>query len=356
MRYKLAVKYIIILLLPIVGIINIVTRKYPPFIERFYSNSINKIVRQGLSLTTGVLPFSVAEVLLIALYAILAGMLLTLIMKLRKGGFVKYLTTIVAYLSGLYILFILLWGLNYNRLSFDKIAKLNVEKSSKQQLMSLCNNLIEKANSLRVLVKEDSNGVMTIEGGYRNVFKRASIGYEQISKKYPPLSGRYGPPKPVFLSEAMCYTGITGMYMPYTGEANVNVKIEDFMLPNTTAHEMAHQRGFAKEDEANYISYLACTMHPDKDFQYSGVMLALINSMNALAKADLESYKQLRNNYSEGVKRDLLYQNAFWQKYSGKIDEISNKVNNTYLKSNGQQDGVASYGRMVDLLLAEYKK
>ena len=77
--------------------------------------------------------------------------------------------------------------------------------------------------------------------------------------------------------------------------------------------------------------------------------------MNALASHDIEGYKVLAGKYSKAVRRDLQYENAFWAKYKGKIDEISNKVNDTYLKSNGQEDGVASYGRVVDLLLAEYR-
>jgi hypothetical protein len=144
--------------------------------------------------------------------------------------------------------------------------------------------------------------------------------------------------------------------MPYTGEANVNTNITDFMLPATAAHEMAHQRGFAREDEANYIAYLTCTLNPDVDFQYSGTMLALIYSANALAGADASSYKELYKTYSEGIRRDLKYDYEFWQKYKGKTQEISNNINNTYLRTNGQKDGVQSYGRMVDLLLAEQRK
>jgi hypothetical protein len=130
----------------------------------------------------------------------------------------------------------------------------------------------------------------------------------------------------------------------------------DYMLPATAAHEMAHQRGFAREDEANYIAYVACTMHPDADFQYSGIMLGVIYSMNALADADMDMYKQLVKKYTPQVRKDLVNDNEFWQKYKGKVEEVANNVNNTYLKSNGQQDGVQSYGRMVDLLLAEYRE
>jgi hypothetical protein len=355
MDKKMKIKLSIIALVPVVIIINLVTARVPKFIENYYSTGINKPIRQLLSLSTGILPVSLAELLMIALWMVPIAMVVVLLIKIKKGGFLKQLLNIGVYLSALYVLFMILWGFNYNRLSFDKIAGLELEKSSKEQLYNLCESLIERANDLRGQVKENSQGVMTIEGGHKDVFKRAAEGFYKAAETYPALGGRYGSPKAVLLSEPMSYTGITGIYMPYTGEPNVNVNIRDFMLPCTTTHEMAHQRGFAREDEANYIAYLTCTAHPDADFKYSGVMLALINSMNALAKSDYDAFKTLAGRYSEGVKRDLIDNREFWTKYEGKIEKVANNVNNTYLKSNGQEDGVESYGRMVDLLLAEYK-
>lgn len=390
MNSKLKIKYFTILLVPITIVLNLVLKRYPQFVENYYSNTINKLTREALSLITGFFPFSVAELLVALLFIILVYLILKLIgavlkvynlgnlrLRLRlfqdfekssscisKGNFrvrrnnkgiVKCLIDIIVYLSALYVLFMLLWGFNYDRLSFDKIAGLNIEKSSKQELYNLCDNLINKANKLRINVKENSQGIMYIPSGYRDVLGRAGRGYEKASALYSVLGGNYGPPKPILLSKEMCYTGITGIYMPYTGEPNVNVNITDLMLPCTASHEMAHQRGFSREDEANYIAYVTCSMHPDADFQYSGTMLALIYSMDALANKDMDLYKELKNKYSDGVKRDLKYEHDFWIKYSGQVEKISNKVNNTYLKSNGQQDGVESYGRMVDLLLAEYR-
>ena len=355
-KRKDRIKLVMIALVPLVIILNVITERTPRFIENYYSKGINKPVRQMLSLFAGIFPVSVAELLVISLLGVLLAMVMVLLIKIKKGGFLKQLLNIAAYLSCLYILFMLLWGFNYNRLPFDKIAGLTLEGSSKEELYMLCESLIERANSLRGQLKENSEGVMMIEGGYKDVFKRSPEGFYKAAEIYPALSGRYGSPKVVLLSEPMSYTGITGIYMPYTGEPNVNVNIRDFMLPCTTTHEMAHQRGFAREDEANYIAYLTCTAHPDADFKYSGVMLALVNSMNALAKADYDGFRKLAATYSQSVRRDLLDQREFWAKYEGKVEKIANNVNNTYLKSNGQKDGVESYGRMVDLLLAEFKK
>jgi hypothetical protein len=349
------IKIFIIMLVPVIIILNEIVKSYPKLIESYYSNSMDKFLRQVLSNITGVFPFSVAEFLVLALIIIFVILLIIFVIKIISGEAINHFINISVYISILYILFMLLWGLNYDRLSFDKITGLKIEKSSKEQLIGLCKELINKTNTLRSSVQENSNGIMIVQGGVKSVLLRATKGYDKASKVYEELGGKYGPPKAIFFSNLMSYTGITGIYMPYTGEANVNVSIPDFMLPFTTAHEMAHQRGFAREDEANYIAYVVCSMHPDVDFKYSGAMLALINSMNALYSVDTKSYKLLYSQYSEGVKKDLDYNTEFWLKYRGKVERITNKVNDSYLKSNGQNDGVESYGRMVDLLLAEYK-
>lgn len=343
-------------MLPIAFFINLITKNYPEVIEKYYAVGFDKPIRQLLSKVTGVFNFSAAEILFFSLLMILLIFIIKLLLSIFKGNFVKHAVSLLAYISVLYVLFLFLWGLNYNRLSFDKISQLHIEKSSAEELFKLCKSLSLRANKLRTEVYENEKGIMTLQDKYQGVFKRAEKGYVEASKLYKELGGSYGMPKPIYLSKWLSYTGITGIYIPYTGEANVNTNITDFMLPATAAHEMAHQRGFAREDEANYIAYLTCSMSPDKDFQYSGVMLALIYSGNALSDADPAAYKELLKTYSEGVKRDLDYDYEFWQQYKGKTEEISNKINNTYLKSNGQKDGVQSYGRMVDLLLAEQRK
>ena len=354
MKNKL--KLILIALTPITLIFNIILKKYPKFVEKNYSNSINKWTRQIQNSIVGIFPFSLAEILCVSLIICLLIFIVILCVKIKRGGALAQLINIFTYLSVLYVLFMFLWGFNYSRLSFDKIAGLKIENSTEDQLKGLCQELIGNANNLRSKVKVSAEGIMVEPGGYKDVFNREQKGYEKATLIFPELGGRYSKPKPILLSQPMCYTGITGIYIPYTGEANVNVEIEDFSLPSTAAHEMAHQRGFAKEDEANYIAYLTCELNPDVDFQYSGVMDALGYSMKALADIDIKAYETMKKQYSEGVKIDLEAENEFWKKYNGKIQQISNEVNNSYLKSNGQKEGTKSYGKMVDLLLAQYKK
>jgi hypothetical protein len=90
------------------------------------------------------------------------------------------------------------------------------------------------------------------------------------------------------------------------------------------------------------------------DFSYSGTMLALVYAMNSLYYEDYDAYLNLYDRYSPEVRNDLKYSSNYWKNYETKVAEISDRVNDSYLKANNQDDGVKSYGRMVDLLLAYY--
>jgi len=162
-------------------------------------------------------------------------------------------------------------------------------------------------------------------------------------------------PCPVTWSAAMSGTGIWGVYFPFTAEANVNVAIPEPFLAFTTTHEMAHQRGFAREDEANYIAYLACRAHPEAEFRYSGYLMALVHASRALAQESPELQREIMGSLSAGVKRDLQALDDFNRRHESSLERVSLKVNDLYLKANRQKDGDKSYGRVVDLLLAEYR-
>lgn len=353
-------KYLI-LFLPLGIILANITAFFPELVEKIYAGGLYPFIGQGLSIATGFIPFSLGELIVVGGFLFFLISLIRLIQLLtqdKKRGKKRiklYLLNVLTVISIIYFVFVITWGLNYNRLPFFQIANYEVEPISIEELALVCEDLIQRANTLREQVEENELGVMKIPGDKPSAFKRASLGYEKAGQKYPQLGGNYGPPKGVLISKVMAYAGISGVYFPFTGEANVNTLIPDSLLPATIAHEIAHQRGFAREDEANYIAYLVCTLHPDIDFQYSGVFLALRHAMNTLGQHDYERFLGLRNNYSEGILRDLVELSSFWEKYDGLFEKISTEINDIYLKANRQGDGVLSYNRMVDLLVAEYR-
>ncbi|WP_198006328.1 DUF3810 domain-containing protein [Alkaliphilus oremlandii] len=325
-------------------------------LEKYYSSTLNKWTIQLVSKITGIFPFSLAEILYVGHLIAIPVVAAVFIYKLLKGGAFQFLYKVATYLCILYIVFMGMWGLNYSRMSVGTMLNLKVTTYSEEELYELTEALVEKANELRENIIENPEGVVTLKGGYRDVLTRADEGYKILGKSIGVFSGNYGKAKPILLSKPMLYTGITGMYFPFTSEANVNIATHDLLLPATVLHEIAHQRGFASEDEANYIAYLSASAHPDWDFKYSGTMLALIHSMKALSKQNAQLASELTRNYSEGLKRDIHNYNEFWKNYEGNVNKTADKVNDLYLKVNGKVEGTKSYGKMVDLLLAHFIK
>ena len=371
-----------LILFPIALIFNFIGSKFPYLIDKYYSCFINKFTVQVLSKISGAFPFSLYEVTMYLVFFSILLFIMHIIITIFKNSlssygkrygtrihsvtsvFQNYILNILSILSISYFLFIVLWGLNYNRvplqttlinnynLGFNK--DISTFKHDSGDLANLYKFLINKANETRKSVLEDDKGVMKANSDYKGIIDRAQLGYDNIDDILPQVSGNYAKPKYVLSSNLMCYSGITGIYFPFTGEANVNVAIPDIYIPSTTLHEMAHQRGFASEDEANFLGYLASINHPDIDFNYSGYILALNHTANALYKVDYDTYVTITKTISDDVRRDLINNNQFWDKYEGKVDEISNEFNNSYLKANGVKEGTASYGKMVDLLLTYY--
>ena len=352
----------LILLLPLGILLTQVSRSFPNITEEFYSSFFYEIIANILSAITGSLPFSLAELMLLSFVVFVLWYILKTILDLYKSKNKKlkilknFLLNILAAGGLIYFSFQLLWGFNYQRLTLDKIFQLPVRKSSSNELYELCQRLIKTSNILRERIDEDQFGVMELPYDRNHILKTAQLGYDKASLQYAKLKGNYGTPKGLLLSTPMCYTGITGFYFPFTNEANVNMAEPVSFLPFTTAHEMAHQRGFAKEDEANFIAYIACINHPDINFKYSGTLSALSYSLNALGRSDNDAYKILFSTCSNGVINDLRYNQEFWKKYSGPIEKVQDKINDTYLKSQSQKSGTKSYGAMVDLLLAQHRQ
>lgn len=350
-----------VLLLPLAILLTFIASKYPSLVERYYTTTIYLYVSQIVSSITGVIPFSVAELILI-IGTITIGWGIALHVKTviyNRQNWIpmikSHLLVVTVFTTVVYFLFVVSWGLNYHRVPLASIIDLEIEKSSVEELEALSKYLVEQANELREYVEVNNEGLMFVSSGIRDIFKRADIGFYEAAKQYPEFAGNYGRPKPVLFSRFLSYQKIGGFYFPFTGEANVNIDGPHFTIPFVALHEMAHQRGFAREDEANFIAYVTAMMHPDYDYQYSGTMLALNYVMNALRRQDIDRYQAILESYSPGVKRDFDDWRQQSQRFDGFISKVSNRVNNVYLQANAQSDGVQSYGRMVDLLLANYR-
>ncbi|XOQ43977.1 MAG: DUF3810 domain-containing protein [Clostridium sp.] len=323
-------------------------------------------VYSGLSLTvnriTGFVPFSIAEILVIFLLAAIPVLLvfLTVGMIRKKGSrllfALRFAVNLSVFISIVYFLYTINCGINYYRYSFADICGLDVKPSSVTELENLCVSLADDLNHIRPQLHTDEQGVMQLRTeSMQLTAQKAAQAYDKIEEDYPFLRAGYSAPKLVYFSRVMSHLDITGVFFPFTFEANVNIDVPEYTIPVTMCHELSHLRGFMREDEANFIGYLVCQKSGDPDFEYSGDMLAFTHASNALFSTDAEAAQKIFSSLDKGVLRDLSYNSEYWKQFEGPATKVSNSVNDYYLKANSQQDGVKSYGRMVDLLLAEQR-
>jgi hypothetical protein len=355
---RLGYKFLLCAFLPLSVLIKDWAIKNSGWVEQVYASQWYPKFSSAWSSLFKAFDFSFVEFLIYALIIVIPiSLIISMIVAIkRRHGiytFVNWIVSLSATACILYFVFNAGWALNYYRAPLANTLGYKARLSSVDELESLCNDLIYEANTVRETITNNADGVLRLPYTYEEALRKVPVMYQELAKDYPVFAGDYCAPKPVYMSEWMNYTQITGIFIMMTMEPNVNVAVQPPLLPSTAAHEAAHQHGFAREDEANFISYLVCRETGDAYFKYSGTLLALINSMNQLYRADNERYYELRGKYSEKLNNDLIAHTEFWQQYEGPVAEKSHQVNNTYLKSNKQEDGVKSYGRMVDLLIAE---
>jgi len=355
---------IIISLIPVSLLLIFLARNSSFFAEHIYAKGIYKLLAQLISLITGLIPISVAELFIIAFPVIIIALIANFTKKLvtdkenRKKRLARGFINILCALSILLFSYTLMGGLNYYRYTFSTYSNLEICESTLEELFSLTKSLALEAGTYRdSITSVDDNGVFVLSDNFLQLRKTATEAYKILAEEYPVLGGYYGAPKPILMSGFMSATETTGIFIPFTMEANVNVDIPDFTIPHTMLHEMAHLRGFMREDEANYLGYKAGIVSDSIEFKYSSTMHALIHAGNALYSKSPDKYFEIRALYTEGMIKDLRQNSEYWAKYDDTvISTVSNKINDTYLKANAQSDGVQSYGRMLDLLLAEYRK
>lgn len=307
----------------------------------WYVHNIYIILVGIIGRISGMFSYSVVETLL---YVLICGGIAYIIkfydrpLKLLQG---TALTAIV-----LFFLYTVNCGINYYATPFSEYAGLTVEEHSTQDLVDLCQYLVEKVNKT---YNEDTY----VENKYE--WKQAAvIAMESLGEEYAGLDGYYPRPKEITISEILSVQQLCGVYSPFTIEANFNGDMTDYNIPHTMCHELSHLKGFMREDEANFIGYLACIQSEHPAFQYSGYLTGWVYAGNQLAKADMDAYIELSAQMDPRAKEDLQDNNEYWDQYEGKVAEASNQMNDTYLKMNSQSDGVQSYGRMVDLMLSDY--
>ena len=301
--------------------------------------------------------FSIAELLIVMTVVGLVFYLLFFFEGvLRRGHFFRRLyrivLTLVCLVLVVYAGFCVLWGVYFYGDDFMTQSGLESGEVSVEQLRTVTAFFASLANETAGLVERDAEGVCATDR--QAVLERSGGLYAALEADFPCLEGPPLRAKGLMLSRLLSYTDFTGFFFPFTGEANVNTDFPPALFAATVAHELAHQRGVAKEQEANFVAVLACLRNDDPDFTYSAALLAYTYLGNALAQADREGWQEIYSGLSDLVLRDFEADNAYWARFRTPVRTVSNTVYENFMYSYDQTLGLRSYGACVDLLVNYY--
>lgn len=321
----------------------------------FFNRYISSIFRAIFAHITSIFPFSVAELLLLVLLPIAVLFLAyTFTVSVHRGKLRKQTLRVLSVLAFLLASFFLNFGAAYDCTPVADKMELEITTPDTDNLYLASAYTLIHLGDLEDEIAYKPSGQSDLPYSFSEMVDKLNAAYDKLYEQYDFLSPLHTGVKRIALSKPMTYTHLSGVYTPFTGEANVNINYPDYIIAFTTAHEMAHQRGIGPEDEANFIAYLACMHSDDPYLQYAGHANMLEYLSAALRKADPESWQnRLYRFYPEGLLREYAAYSAMFAPYTDNIaSDVSDAVNDTYLKANGEAAGTESYDLVTELAVA----
>lgn len=321
-------------------------------------SAVTQKIKDGYARLWYLFPFSVVEWFYVAF---ILGVLLWIVLlfrRLRKGGagrgHAAYggLLGLACLCLTAYGFYCLMWGVNYYADGFQAKSGIYAQPVTVEELDRVASLFARQLAETADGVERDGDGVFAVPR--EEIFAASTGVYQNISREFPFLERTDRVPKKMFFSRLFSAMNFTGFYSPYTGESNLNVDSPACLLPANIAHELAHQRGIASEQECNFLAIAAATSCDEPAYQYSGCLMGFIHLGNALYRADPDRYAALCAALPDTVLADLRYHSAYWDQFEGLTATVSKRIYDSALKSYGQTDGIQSYGTVVDLLVAYY--
>ena len=328
--------------------------KFTTLVDMVYPY-VTRTVMDFLAVWTAPLEFCLWQVIAVAAVVLVIA-LVVLILVLRLNP-VRWAGWVLAACSLVYLLHTLVFGLNYYAGDLADDIRLEKRPYTVEELASAATYYRDMANLLAVQVPRDSSGNVDF-AEFETLAQRAADGFDTLvyDYSYPIFAGNTQPVKKLGWADMYSSMGITGVTMGLTGEAAVNPQIPDVTLPFTMCHEMAHRMSIANERDANFGAFLACMANEDIQYRYSGYFMAYRYCYNALVNANTMASSaaaaRIASEASSQLQQDMKYYSQFFSsRRDEKATEFANNVNDTYLKTSGDEAGVASYGDVCDLLV-----
>lgn len=337
---------------------------FPEVVERVYVPWVGRPLTGCLAALTGVFPWSLAEWVEGLALVVLVGFIGRAALQVRRGhrsprqAIALACPPLVASILWVVVVFYASWGLNYarapayERLGWESVQLDELEDPDELRELVLTISELTRETYVEIHGSEDA-GEPTAPPSYLELHEAIEQGYMNAAAQMA-LSGSYGrefpPPKPLISSWLFTRLGISGFYFPFTGEANFNHMPPAWNQPMTLAHEKAHQRGVASEDEANFFGFLACLHSEDPHVRYAALMFAERQLLYPLFFQDPEAAIAIYKSSLPGMQRDRQASRAFWLGHDSAWTEVGGALNHAYLRINRVEGGTRSYsmsGRLI---------
>ena len=326
-----------------------VAKQYPEFVETYYSLGIFPTISKLLNTTFKWIPFSVGDLLYVALIVYVIRWAIINRKRLKTNP-IAWSLDVLSFMSVLYFMFHLCWGFNYYRVPLHTTLQLN-PKYTTAQLKSVTNKLVIKTNQLHFEITKDSLLKTTLPYTFSELTEISHKGYSQLEKQNPSFKHESENTKKSLFSTPLSYMGFSGYVNPFTLEAQINAVMPRNSMPTTIAHEQAHQLGYAAENEANFIGFLASIHNEDLYFNYAGYKFALRYCLIELSKRDPEVYASTLCTINPGILDDYQEAFEFWSAHHNPLEPVFKGFYSHFLKANNQANGIESYSYVVALLV-----
>jgi hypothetical protein len=345
---------LIILILGIVIFLLMQFANYPQAVERYYSNGVYRFIGGVLHPLLNIFPFSVGDLIYLAVIAYLLYTLFRIVKFAFKKRFVQAGTILLKLVIGIQsaiIVFYVFWGMNYFRPPASERLNLKDSTFTKADLQFVTAMLIDSVNMSRASLTQAD-----LQPGNDTIYKRAINAVSSLSNSSAAFKTYKPNIKPSLLTPLMNYLGTSGYYNPFTTEAQMNYQLPVYTRPFVACHEMAHQMGYGAEDEANFAGFVAAIHSKDKLLRYSAYYLAVQELMYTMRGADTILHKRLKATISSAVRKDYKAERLYWLSYQSKINAITSIFYDNFLKVNNQPEGLDTYNHMVTLVIAYYRQ
>jgi len=325
-------------------LIFIVFRIFPSLAESIYGQGIYPLVRFLLDFSFGLLSFPAVYLFVLLIIILLIWWLITKSLKSKMIGLLNFAGVVVA-------LFYVLWGFNYARPTIQSKYQLKEHFISDEAISAFAFQCIDSLNSVRERLPVQLNRQKT---NYAKIAELQVLVHAASSKhEYDVANNLHC--REIVPAGVLRKWGISGIYFPFTGEGLAELNHNALEKPFILAHEMTHGFGITDEGEANLVAYLAC-LQSDNDMENYSAHLAMWQYLlYEIRSRELYETDSLRSKLSNLVLIDLQFIREDQKLYSEWIPNLSEQVNDAYLKTHGVEDGTDAY-QSLPLLFLKYKK